>query len=596
MSRNIRQPIISVLGHVDHGKTLLLDKIRGTTVANREAGAITQHIGATGVPVPTVEEICGRFLNKFTSGDLDIPGLLFIDTPGHEAFANLRSRGGALADLAILVVDVTEGFQPQTLESINHLKSNETPFVVAANKCDLLPGWKPSPNSCFIDTFKNQNSRVQEELDEKIYEIVGELDDHGFQSERFDRVGDFKKQVGIVPTSAKTGEGIPELLAILAGLSQRYMEKELAVEVSGPARGTVLEVKEERGLGKTIDAIIYDGTLSTQDEVAIGGLDKVILSKVRALLQPRPLDEIRDPQERFKHVDKVSAAAGVKIAAPDIEEVVAGAPIWGIESDDEVDEICQLVRDRLESIRIEKDKNGVIVKADTLGSLEALEDQLNVNEIPIRRADVGDVTRRDTLEAGAVAEEEPLLGVVLAFNTDILPHAEDEADERGVKILKNDVIYRLIEDYEEWVEEEKARIRAEKLEGLKRPGKASIKPGYVFRKNQPAIVGVDVLGGIVRPGFPLMDKEGERVGIVREIQSEQENVSEAESGDELAFSISGPTVGRQIKEGDVLYVDIPRDHVKKLKELTDILSEDEVRVMEEIISIKQEKDSTYGVM
>ncbi len=596
MPENVRQPIISVLGHVDHGKTLLLDSIRGTTVASRESGAITQHIGATEIPVPTVEEICGRFLDKFAKKGVELPGLLFIDTPGHEAFANLRSRGGALADLGILVVDITEGFQPQTEESIKYLKNNQTPFVVAANKCDLLPGWRPEEKACFMDTYPEQNDRVKDDLEEKLYEIVGKLDEYGFSSERFDRIQEFKNEIGIVPTSAKTGEGIPELLAILAGLAQRYMKEDLSVEVSGPARGTVLEVKEEKGLGKTLDAIIYDGTLSTQDKIAVGGLEKVMMTKVRALLQPKPLDEIRDPQERFKHVDNVAAAAGVKIAAPEIENAIAGAPIYGIESDEDVDEICKLVKDRLESIRIETEKNGIIVKADTLGSLEALENQLQASDIPIKRADIGNVARQNIVEASAVGEDDPLLGAVLAFNVDILPHAEEEAEKRDVKIIKNDVIYKLIEDYEEWVEKEKERIRAEKLEGLNRPGKVSIKPGYVFRNNDPAIVGVDVLGGILKPDFPLMNKEGENIGYVKELQEQQQSVSKAETGDELALSIQGPTVGRQIKEGDVLYVDIPSEEMVKLKELSDMLSEDEKGVMEEIISIKEEENPTYGVM
>ncbi|KXA90887.1 translation initiation factor IF-2 [candidate division MSBL1 archaeon SCGC-AAA259A05] len=596
MPREKRQPIISVLGHVDHGKTLLLDKIRGTTVASREAGAITQHIGATEIPVSTVEKICGRFLDRFTKGEINLPGLLFIDTPGHRAFANLRSRGGSLADLGVLVVDVTEGFQPQTIESINHLKNSETPFIMAANKCDLIPGWKPSPDACFLDTFSEQNSRVQKEVNERIYKLVGDLDGHGFQSERFDRVSDFKKQIGIIPTSAKTGEGIPELLAILTGLAQRFMEKELSIEVSGPARGTVLEIKEERGLGKTIDAIIYNGTLSARDKIAVGGLNKVIVSKVRALLRPKPLDEIRDPQEKFKHVNEVPAAAGVKIAAPNIEEVVAGAPIWGIESDEDVDEICRLVKERLKSVRIKADRNGLIIKADTLGSLEALESQLRANDVPIRNADVGAVSRQDVIEANAVSEDKPLLGVVLAFNVKVLPHAKKEAKTRGITILENEVIYRLIEDYEEWVKKEKERIRAEKLKGLIRPGKISIKPDYVFRRSNPAIVGVDVLGGILKPDFPLMKKNGEEIGTIREIQSEKETVSEAKTGDELALSIEGPTVGRQIKEGDVLYIDIPKEQIIKLKEMSDMLTEDEVRVMEEIISIKQENNPTYGVM
>ncbi|KXB05300.1 translation initiation factor IF-2, partial [candidate division MSBL1 archaeon SCGC-AAA382A03] len=248
------------------------------------------------------------------------------------------------------------------------------------------------------------------------------------------------------------------------------------------------------------------------------------------------------------------------------------------------------------SVRIKTDKNGVVVKADTLGSLEALEHQLKAQDIPIKRADIGEVTRQNVIEASAVAEDEPLLGVVLAFNVNILPHAEKEAKNRGLEILKNDVIYRLIEDYEKWVEEKREMIIRKRLKGLKRPGKVSIKSGYVFRKSKPAIVGVDVLGGVVEPDFPLMNKEGKNIGVIKEIQSKQENVSKAKTGDEVALSIQGPTVGRQIKEGDVLYVDVPSEQMIELKELSNMITEDEKGVMEEIISIKQEKDPTYGVM
>ncbi|MBS3815121.1 MAG: translation initiation factor IF-2, partial [Hadesarchaea archaeon] len=525
------------------------------------------------------------------------PGLLFVDTPGHEAFTNLRRRGGALADLAILVVDVTEGFKPQSLESLDHLKRNETPFVLAANKVDLLPGWNPTEGACFADTFPNQNSRVQEELDKKIYELVGELHDYGFQAERFDRIEKFEKQIGIIPTSAKTGEGVPELLAILTGLAQRFLKKELSVEAKGPGRGSVLELKKERGLGKTADVIIYDGTLEKGDKIAIGGLDNVKVTKVRALLKPKPLDEIRDPQDKFRHVNKVSAAAGVKIASPDLEGVIAGAPVWVIESDEEAKELQERVKEELESLRIQSDVTGLVVKADTIGSLEALESQLRGEDIPIRRADVGEVSRRDVVEASTVYEEDSTLAVILAFNVGILSHAEEEAKNRKVKVLTNDVIYRLIEDYQEWAEKEKERIRKEKLEEFIRPGKFAIKQGYVFRSCDPAIVGVDVLGGILKPGYPVMRKDGDRIGTIKEIQEEQNNLSKAEAGDELALSIEGPIVGRHIKEGDVLYVDVPRNHMIELKrDLKDMISEDEIGIMKEIIDIKQKEDPTYGVM
>ncbi len=594
--RKIRQPIIAVLGHVDHGKTLLLDRIRGTTVTAREAGAITQHIGATEVPTHTIEQFCGDLLERFGVG-VELPGLLFIDTPGHEAFANLRRRGGALADLAVLVVDATEGIMPQTAESIDLLKSNRTPFMVAANKIDTIPGWQPEDGACFLETIQKQSEGTQRKLDEKIYELLGKLHESGFEAERFDRVSDFRKQVCIVPTSAKTGEGIPELLSILAGLAQRFMERALKVEVKGPARATVLEVKEEVGLGTTIDTIIYDGTLAKKDMIAVGGLEDVIVSKVRALLQPKPLDEIRDPEDKFRHVDRAVAAAGVKVAAPNLEGVVAGAPLWVIESEEEADELRRQLQEELDRVRIITDIDGIVVKTDALGSLEALEGQLRAHNIPIRHADIGDVSRRDVVEATAVAEREPLFATILAFNVDVSPDAREEAEKQGIPLVEENVIYRLIETYDEWAEEKREDVRREKLKDFVRPGKFVLKLGFVFRRSNPAIVGVDVLGGILKPKFPLMRKDGKKIGTIKEIQREQETVPEAVAGDELAVSIAGATVGRHIEEGDVLYVDVPRDQVIVLKrDLRDMLSGDELGVLAETIEIKQREDPTYGVM
>ncbi len=582
--------------NVDHGKTLLADCIRGTTVALREPGQITQAIGASEVPTSVVQKLCGELIKKFKI-KLTIPGLLFIDTPGHEAFTNLRRRGGALADLAALVVDINEGVMPQTLESLTILQTYKTPFMLVANKIDLIPGWRSTPKASFLDSLARQSSKVQQALDDKVYELVGKLHELGFEAERFDRVSDFRRQVSIVPASAKTGEGLPEVLMVLAGLAQRFLERELTVEVTGPARGTVLEVKEETGLGKTIDVIIYEGTLGRGDMFAVGGLKGVITSKVRALLRPKPLDEIRDPEDRFDPVDRVYAAAGVKIAASNLEEVVAGAPLLVIQDPKEAEKLWQEMQRELDRVRISMDVSGAVVKADALGSLEALEEQLKRKNIPIRRADVGDVSRRDVVEALSVRNRDPLRGVVLAFNVEVLPDARAEADREGLPILNERIIYKLLERYEEWEKQERERVRAKLLESYVRPAKFVLKPGYVFRRSDPAIVGVDVLGGVLRPKAPVMRKDGKPVGTVKEMQREKRAVQVAKLGDELAVSIDGPMIGRHVQEGDVLYTDIPRDHVLALKgELRDLLSGDELAVLDEIIAIKQREDSTYGVL
>ena len=565
-------------------------------MAARESGGISQHIGASEIPIEAIKRICGSLLEKFKI-EVTLPGLLFIDTPGHEAFTNLRRRGGALADLAALVVDINEGVMPQTLESLTILQTYKTPFMLVANKIDLIHGWQSAPKANFLDSLARQPPKVREALDARIYELIGKLHELGFEAERFDRVSDFRRQVSIVPVSAKTGEGLPEVLTVLAGLAQRFLERELTVEVTGPARGTVLEVKEETGLGKTIDVIIYEGTLGRGDMFAVGGLKGVITSKVRALLRPKPLDEIRDPEDKFDPVDRVYAAAGVKIAASNLEEVVAGAPLLVIQDPKEAEKLWQEMQRELDRVRISVDVNGVVVKADALGSLEALEEQLKRKNIPIRRADVGDVARRDVVEALSVRNRDPLRGVVLAFNVEVLPDAKAEADREGLPILNERIIYKLLERYEEWEKQERERVRAKLLEGYVRPAKFVLKPGYVFRRSDPAIVGVDVLGGVLRPKAPVMRKDGKPVGTVKEMQREKRAVQVAKLGDELAVSIDGPMIGRHVQEGDVLYTDIPRDHVLALKgELRDLLSGDELAVLDEIIAIKQREDSMYGVL
>jgi translation initiation factor eaIF-5B len=290
----LRTPIVAVLGHVDHGKTTLLDKIRGSAVSEGEAGAITQHIGATAVPLSTISDMAGELVNP---EDFDLPGLLYIDTPGHHSFTTLRSRGGALADIAVLVVDVNDGFQPQTHEAVDILRRTQTPFIVAANKVDTVPGWNPNEGQPIQASIDKQSERVQGDLNDSLYGIIGTLSDEDFSADMYWRVQNFQKNIGVVPVSAVTGEGIPDLLTVLMGLSQRYMKEDIIIDVDGPGASTVLEVKDTQGFGTTIDAVLYDGTITADDTIVVGGVNAPIVTEVRALLQPKPLAEIRTEKE-----------------------------------------------------------------------------------------------------------------------------------------------------------------------------------------------------------------------------------------------------------------------------------------------------------
>ena len=591
-----RSPIVSVLGHVDHGKTTLLDHIRGSTIASKEAGGITQHIGATEIPMDVISSICGGFLEKMNIQE-QLPGLFFIDTPGHEAFTTLRKRGGSLADLAILIMDVTEGFKPQTYEALNILKSSKTPFVVAANKIDKIPGWNSTKGECFSKSVQNQHKNVVFDLDQKIYEIVGTLHEEGFESERFDRVSNFASQITIVPISAYTGEGLPELLTMLLGLAYQYLNEQLQIEEDAPASGTVLEVKEEKGLGLTIDTILYDGVLNKDDRIMmLTKENKVISTKIRSLLKPKPLEEIRESKTMFEDTNQIVAAAGVKIVAPHVDDVVSGSPLK-VANDDNIRVEDELLSE-VDNIRIQTNDIGILVKADTLGSLEALVNILDSKDIPIKSAEIGDISRRDIINASIMYEEDEKYGVIIAFNVNILPSAEDELNDQNIMVFQDRVIYQLTEDYLNWVNSAKERQKKAKLASIIRPSKIRIMPKLVFRHSKPAIAGVEIMSGIIEKGVTLINDKGHVVGRVESMEDNGENLPKVSRGSQVAMAIGDAIFEKDFEEGDVLYVDMSeRNFFAINNELKDKLLDDEILTMEELQEIKQEtEDSNWGVI
>lgn len=556
----LRQPIVAILGHVDHGKTTLADKIRGTAVAAKEAGLITQHAGASEIPADVIRKIAGTLLTKLKI-ELKVPGLLLLDTPGHAAFTAMRRRGGSIADLAILVIDINEGIQEQTDESIAILKEFRTPFVVAATKIDRVEGWVPQPDTGFSDSLAKQPAHARDNLDGLVYRLVGQLSERGFESERFDRVADFRKAFAIVPCSGITGEGVPELLVMLAGLGQTFLATQLQL-TPGPGKGSALEVKEVRGLGTVIDAILYDGTARTGDWLIVGG-KRPIVTKIRALLKPRPLREIRVEKE-FEPVKLVTAAAGVRIAAPELENAIAGSPIAVVSSGEQIEPVKAELQKGIEAIEFETGEEGLILKADTLGSLEALVSIMKGKNIPVRAASVGPVGRRDIIEAAAI--KEPLKRAILAFNVPAEESLIKYATDLKVKIISSNIIYRLTEELGAWLEAERSRMRAERLAAITRPAKIKLLPGMIFHVSKPAIVGVEVIAGVLKPGTRLQ-KDGKEIGEVRAIESEGKSLEEATAGQRVAVSIEGPQVGRHIFENDELATIITKDDIRALEEL-----------------------------
>jgi len=592
-NNRLRQPVVVVLGHVDSGKTSLLDALRGTAVQAREVGGITQEIGASFFPLETLEQICGPLLDR-AGGELRIPGLLMIDTPGHAVFSNLRLRGGSAADIAIVVVDVLKGLENQTLESIDILKQRKVPFLVALNKIDMIRGWRKGSKGPLQSVLKEQPPEWNDELEERLYNVVGGLARLGFQSDAYYRVKEFRQQVTIVPVSARAKAGIPELLAVLIGLSQHFLKGKLSMLGAGRGgKGIILEMQEETGIGETANIILTEGTLHVGDSIGLVRRDGAFKSKVKALFMPKPLDEMRDPRDKFTPVASVYAAAGVKLVSPDLAGVVAGTTVASFDTEAQFLALKAEMDQELTNILVKTENMGVIVKAASVGGLEALLRMLEERGIPVRRADIGDITKNDIIEAEVVGEHDPYLAAILGFDSKVLSEAKEFVG--STQVFVSGVIYEVIDNYSNWAEAKRDSDQKGALSNMTRPCKLRVLPGAFFRRNDPAVFGVEVLAGLLKPKVKLMTSDGRELGTVEQIQDNGKAVSEVKQGDKVAISVEGPTLGRQVKEEDTIYT-LPRSHEARMlrTKYLSSLTVDEAKALEEIIGIKTPSDPLFG--
>ena len=575
----IRQPICTVCGHVDHGKTSILDKIRATSVQEGEAGGITQKISFTALPEENIRARAGAVLEKFKI-PLEIPGLLFIDTPGHAAFTNLRKRGGSLADIAILVISVNDGIQPQTAEVLQILKQNKTPFIIALNKIDNISGWKTSESLLSIDSIENQATNVKENFIEKFYTIIGALHSHGITADMYSKITDFTKNVAIVPCSAKTGEGINEILAMLIALSQKFLQEQIKIKELG--KGVVLEVKKEKA-AHYLECILYDGKLTDKDEIAIASFGETIVTKIRNI------QEVQSINKNFKTESEVKAATGIRLQVTSREEILPGMPFQVITKENTIEKITEEFAEEI-SEEIQTDEFGIVVKADSLGSLEALLFLLNQKQIPVIKAGIGPISKKDVYLTNTLPEEDR---VILGFNVELVEEFEI-GELKNIKILTNPVVYKLIEDLEEWKMEKIKDIERRKLDELPTISKITILD-FVFRNSSPAVFGVVVNVGTLKKGERFINKDDEKIGQIKEIQEERKNVQEATIGKEIAISIPGVNFERQLKVGEPLYTNLSETEFRKFKEHKNLLSSEEKSVLQEIASVKRRLEPTWGI-
>ncbi len=589
----LRQPVVVILGHVDSGKTSLADALRGTGVQAREVGGITQEIGASFFPMETLKEICGPLLDR-AGGELQIPGLLMIDTPGHAVFSNLRLRGGSAADIAILVVDVLKGLENQTLESIDILKQRRVPFLVALNKIDMIKGWRKGSAGALLQLMKEQPPEWNDELEERLYNVVGGLSRLGFQSDAYYRVKDFRQQVSIVPVSARARAGMPEMLAMLIGLAQQFLKGKLqSVDATKGGRGIILEMQEEVGIGETANVILTEGSLRVGDSIGLVRKDGAFKSKVKALFMPKPLDEMRDPRDKFTPVEAVYAAAGVKLVSPDLAGVVPGTSVASFRTEKQFTELKVEMEKELSNIVVKTDNMGLIVKAGSIGGLEALLRMLEERGIPVREADIGDISKNDIVDAHVVGDHDPYLGAILGFDAKVLPEAKDYVGTSPIFV--SGIIYEVIDNYVNWAAAKKEADEKAALSILTRPCKLKVIPRTFFRRNDPAVFGVEVVAGKLRPKVKLMSVEGVELGTVEQVQDQGKALNEAREGEKVAISVDGPTLGRQIRENDTIYT-MPRSHEAKAlrTKLYASLTPQEHAVLDEIIRIKSVSDPLFG--
>lgn len=567
--KTFRSPVICVLGHVDTGKTKLLDFIRRTHVQDNEAGGITQQIGATFVPNTAIKEQTKHVKDKTK---LQLPGLLIIDTPGHESFTNLRSRGSSLCDIAILVIDIMHGLEQQTIESIGLLKERRAPFIVALNKIDRLYDWKSNPRRDIEDLLKQQPTNTKAEFETKTKDIILQLNKQGLNAALYYENPDTKSYVSLVPTSAVTGDGMGNLISMLISFSQSKLIKRIIFKPDD-LDATVFEVKAIQGLGTTLDVILINGTLNEGDKIILAGYEGAIVTQIRALLVPHPLRELR-VKAQYTELKSVNGSIGVKVTGHDLDKAIAGLQMHVAKTDTDIERLQTFCMKEFDTAmnKIKCVDRGVYVQASTLGSLEALLEFLKQSKIPYSSVRIGPVVRKDVMKISTMLEHAPIYACILAFDVKVERDAQDLADQLGVKIFQAEIIYHLFDKFTAHIEDVRKKQREQFKSIAVFPCKLRILPNCIFNKRDPIVIGVEVLAGKLKQDTPIwVVGKDIMIGKVTSIQSNHVEKDMAKVGEEVCIKIENTSsdapkmIGRHFEESDMLISHISRESIDACK-------------------------------
>ncbi|MBE5730085.1 translation initiation factor IF-2 [Candidatus Parvarchaeota archaeon] len=570
----MKSPIIAFLGHVDAGKTSIMDCIRDTYFAYKEIGGLTQTIGITEVPTSRIEELSKELLEKFKV-KVNVESLIFIDSPGHEAFVTLRERGASIADFAILTVDSKEGIQKQTIESINILKAYKTPFLVALTKIDMIDGYIPKKDMSFLDFINSQNPKYTQNLEERLYSLVSDLSNYGFSSERYDRVKDFTKEVAIVPVSSVNNIGVNDLLVLIIGISQRYLPS----EPTERADVAIVEEKAIKGLGKVYDAIVYSGKINVGDRVLMETLDGVKETKIKGIMKLKPLEESRENFGRYESVGSIDAVKPIRLILQNPEALI-GTSISVFKDETEKENIEHTMKSSIQNYNDEK-SGGVIVCADSIGSLDAMKKLSESEGIQVGLAKIGSPTKRD-LDLAKVGNR-----AIMCFNVKIDREVTELADAEKVVLIQGKAIYSIIDQYKTLLSQQKGRELQDKLSKIILPAKFRVIEKSVFRRSNPCVFGAEILLGEIRSGYRVIKSDGKVLGRIMDIQNENKKLENAKAGDKIAVSIDDAVFGRNLYENDLLYTDIGQNDLINFEDVKDSLPEDYSLALNEIRKIKR---------